>query len=77
MMNTSAIGLLSQASQDPLIKVRYYAPTNLSVEVTGSGSNAPGNIVEIGVEGYSWSWLAPLWRRAKSQTRKVLSRYRT
>ncbi|SRR5258708_5454522 len=61
-VKNSAIGFLSQAAQDPLIKVRYYAPADLSTEVTGVNSNKPGNIVEIGVEGYAWSWLAPLWR---------------
>lgn len=60
----SAVGFLSDASMDSKIKVRYYAPADLTTEVTGSGSNAPGNVVEVGVEGFTWSWIAPLWRTA-------------
>lgn len=60
----SAVGFLSGATDDAKIKVRYYNPSNLSTEVTGGGSNAPGNVVEIGVEGFSWGWIAPLWRTA-------------
>lgn len=64
VVKNSAGGFLTAAAHDSKIKVRYYLPTNLSSEVTGSGSNAPGNVVEIGVEGFQWSWIAPLWRSA-------------
>lgn len=64
IVKDSAGGFLSSSANDTKIKVRYYAPTDLSTELTGSNSNSPGNVVEIGVEGYSWSWIAPLWRSA-------------
>jgi hypothetical protein len=64
VVKASAVGFLSDSSMDTKIKVRYYAPANLALEVTGAGSNAPGNVVEIGVEGFAWSWIAPLWRTA-------------
>ena len=64
VVKASSVGFLSDASQDSKIKIRYYAPTNLNTEVTGAGSNAPGNVVEVGVEGFTWSWIAPLWRTA-------------
>ena len=64
IVKNSAAGFLSAAAHDSKIKVRYYAPANLSTELTGANSNAPGNVVEIGVEGFSWSWIAPLWRTA-------------
>lgn len=64
VVKNSAGGFLSDPSHDSKIKVRYYLPTNLNNEVTGANSNAPGNIVEIGVENYQWSWIAPLWRSA-------------
>ncbi len=60
----ASVGFLADASHDAKIKVRYYAPSDLTTEVTGTGSNAPGNVVEIGIEGYAWSWIAPLWRTA-------------
>jgi Flp pilus assembly protein TadG len=62
VVKDSAAGFLSAASYDTNIKVRYYAPANLTLEVTGANSNSPGNVVEIGVEGYTYSWIAPLWR---------------
>ena len=61
-VKNSAAGFLTAVAHDSKIKVRYYAPTNLTTELTGVGSNAPGNVVEIAIEGYSWSFMAPLWR---------------
>jgi Flp pilus assembly protein TadG len=60
-MKNSAVGFLSDPIHEDKIKIRYYNPTTLA-EVTGTNSNAPGNLVEVGVEGYQWSWIAPLWR---------------
>jgi len=64
IVKNSASGFLSDPAHDTKIKVRYYDATNLTTELTGALSNSPGNVVEIGVEGYSWSWIAPLWRSA-------------
>ena len=64
IVKSAAVGFLSNAADDSKIKVRYYDPSNLGVEVTGANSNSPGNVVEIGVEGFTWSWIAPLWRSA-------------
>jgi hypothetical protein len=64
IVKNSAAGFLTAAAHDTKIKVRYYDPANLTTELTGVGSNSPGNVVEIGVESYSWSWIAPLWRSA-------------
>jgi Flp pilus assembly protein TadG len=64
VVKNSAAGFLSSTANFNKIKVRYYSPTNLTTELTGAGSNAPGNVVEIGVEGYTWSWMAPLMRSA-------------
>lgn len=62
-VKASAVGFLSDPSHDTKIKVRFYDPITLA-EVTGVNSNRPGNLVEVGVEGYQWSWIAPLWRTA-------------
>jgi len=64
VVKNSAGGFLTAAAHDTKIKIRYYAASNLNVELTGLNSNSPGNVVEVGVEGYSWSWIAPLWRSA-------------
>lgn len=62
VVKNSAVGFLTDASHDAKIKIRYYAPGNLTTELTGLSSNSPGNVVEVAVEGYTWSWIAPLWR---------------
>ncbi|MBL8238415.1 MAG: pilus assembly protein [Bryobacterales bacterium] len=64
VVKSAAAGFLSDAAHDTKIKVRFYDPSNLTTEVTGVSSNVPGNVVEVGVEGYTWSWIAPLWRTA-------------
>jgi Flp pilus assembly protein TadG len=54
-----AMGIVSTSDNPQDIFVKYYAPTNLTTAVA-SGGNVPGNIVEVSVQGVSWSWLAPL-----------------
>ncbi len=46
------------AGRGSSVKIRYFDPTTFQ-EVP---ENMPGNIVEISIEGYQYSWLAPLWR---------------
>jgi hypothetical protein len=58
VVQNSAMGFLAGSSGAEKIKIRYYAPDTL-VE---TAANAPGNLVEISVEGYQWGWLAPLMR---------------
>lgn len=53
-----AMGFLSSEENRDKIQIRYYLPDTLSP----SGENNPGNIIEVSVEGYSWGWVAPLWR---------------
>jgi Flp pilus assembly protein TadG len=54
-----AMGMVSATDNPQDIFVKYYAPTNLTTAIA-SGGNVPGNIVEVSVQGVSWSWLAPL-----------------
>lgn len=56
-----AIGFLSGSEGADKIHIRYYAPGTLT-ELTGPGSNAGGNIVEISIEGFSWRPMVPLWK---------------
>ena len=60
VVQQNALGLISGASATAMIAVNYYASTDLSDPVPGAGSNAPGNVVEVSVTGYTWSWIAPL-----------------
>jgi hypothetical protein len=60
IVTTNAMGLLHGTANQDKIKIRYYLPDTL-VE---TAANAPGNLVEISIEGYQFSWLAPLFRTA-------------
>lgn len=58
-VKNNSVGFINSTNAN-LVTVRYYLPTNLTTPVTGTNSNSPGNVVEIGVEGYGWNWMAPL-----------------
>lgn len=54
-----AMGIVKTTDTPQDIFVNYYSPSNLTTPIA-SGGNVPGNIVEVSVQGVSWSWLAPL-----------------
>lgn len=61
----AAMGFLNGSVGESKIKVRYFAidennPGSFSEFSSGTG-NAPGNIVEVAVEGYEYKWLAPIY----------------
>ena len=45
------------------ISIKYFDPVTL-VEVTGVGSNAGGNVVQITAHDLTWAWMVPLLRSA-------------
>jgi hypothetical protein len=58
VVKNNAMGFLSDALGDSRIFIRYYDPTTLAF----TAANAPGNVVEISIEGFNWGWMAPLLR---------------
>jgi Flp pilus assembly protein TadG len=60
VVQTNALGFLAGETGASKIHIRYFVPGTL-VETQ---SNAGGNIVEVSVEGYTWSWMAPVLRNA-------------
>ena len=54
-----AMGIVSTSDSPQDIFVKYYSTSNLNTAIA-SGGNVPGNIVEVSVQGVSWSWVAPL-----------------
>lgn len=60
IVKSNSVGFLGSSNQS-LIKVNYYQPSDLSTPIT-SGGNVPGNVIEVSVQGYQVNWLAPLWR---------------
>lgn len=72
VVQTNAFGFLS-GSQSSLITVNYYAPFNLSAPITSvpvkstdpnfpdvNYINQTGNVVEVVIAGYPWSWMGPM-----------------
>ncbi len=64
VVQENAMGFL--AGQDGLDKVtvNYYNPSNLSTPLSGNGSNAGGNVVEISVKGVPVNSLGPIMRES-------------
>jgi len=62
-VQNNSLGFLAGDTNKALISITYYNPTTL-VAVTGTGSNAPGNIVQVQVTGLSWAWMVPYGRSA-------------
>jgi Flp pilus assembly protein TadG len=54
-----AMGMVKTTDNPQDIFVKYYSTSNLTTPIV-SGGNVPGNIVEVSVQGVSWSWIAPL-----------------
>lgn len=61
----SAMGFLAGTDGASKVKVRYFAidesnPGTFTEFGAGTG-NAPGNIVEVGIENYEYRWMAPIY----------------
>jgi Flp pilus assembly protein TadG len=54
-----AMGMVKTTDNPQDIFVKYYSTANMNTAVA-TGGNVPGNIVEVSVQGVSWSWIAPL-----------------
>ncbi len=63
VVQQNSMGFLNGTTGASYIAISYYSPKTLAT-VTGVGSNAGGNIVQISVTGFSWAWMVPLWRSA-------------
>jgi Flp pilus assembly protein TadG len=66
-VRNNSLGFLSNTSTvpDSQLTINYYAldaGSNTWLPATGGGSNAGGNLVKIGVSGFSWAWMIPSWR---------------
>ncbi|MEZ5399329.1 MAG: pilus assembly protein [Bryobacteraceae bacterium] len=59
-VKTQAMGFLSSNEHANKIKVKYYDPLSFN-EILPPNGNSPGNIVEVSVENYQYSWMAPLF----------------
>lgn len=56
-------GFLNLNTDMNKVEVKFYNPTTFN-EVTSGVKNADGNVVEVSVAGYNWSWMVPVWGTA-------------
>ena len=62
VVEQNSLGFLN-SSNASLISITYYNPQTLTT-VTGTNSNAAGNIVQVSVSNFSWAWMVPYARSA-------------
>ncbi len=62
VVQKNAMGFLAGQSGLDQIEINYYNPANLSAALSGRGSNAGGNVIEISVKKVGVSALGPIWR---------------
>lgn len=58
----NSMGFLAGAPGAALIHVHYYSPVSPFNQLSGTGANASGNILEVTIEGFTWLSIAPIWR---------------
>lgn len=73
VVRSNCMGFLSAEQAAEKVKIRYYNPSLYNPAnpgewggalVTGVGSNAPGNIVEVAIEDYRWGLIMPTFFRS-------------
>lgn len=64
VVQQNAMGFLAGDDGRNLISVNYYNPANLSKPLSGFGSNAGGNVIEISVKEVPVSTLGPILRES-------------
>jgi Flp pilus assembly protein TadG len=61
VVKDNSLGFLGSAD-DLKITINYYALDTTSNTWQPTASNAGGNLVKVGVSGFSWAWMVPGWR---------------
>jgi Flp pilus assembly protein TadG len=74
VVQNNSMGFLAGSAGLSKIAVKYYRPTSPYGEVTGTaGANANGNLLEVSVNGFAWSPMAPLSRMAAALSINVIA----
>jgi Flp pilus assembly protein TadG len=61
VVQNNSLGFLAGTTGASKIGITYFDPTSFA-SVSGTGSNAAGNIVQVQVSGLSWVWMVPYGR---------------
>jgi Flp pilus assembly protein TadG len=64
---TNAFGFVPGSQSASMVTITYYNPSTLAV-VTGSGSTAGGNVIQVSIANLNIPTLAPVWRSASPIT---------
>ena len=67
VVKDNSLGFLKN-SDDAKITINYYALDTATDSWQPTASNGGGNLVKVGVSGFSWAWMVPGWRGADSLT---------
>jgi len=60
VVQANSMGLASATAKPQLIFVNYFAPGAPNTAIAAPNGNVPGNIVEVSIQGYTLSQLAPI-----------------
>ena len=66
VVQANALGFLPGATGLSQISIKYYLPVSPFGQVSGAGSNANGNILEVSIAGFNWLPMAPVGRLASA-----------
>lgn len=72
VVQSNSLGFLTGTSASA-VQVKYFASMSPFGERTGTGANKSGNIVEVSVNGFNWTWIAPIWRTSSPLSISVSS----
>ena len=61
VVKDNSLGFLKD-TDDAKITIDYYALNTATNTWQATAANAGGNLIKVGVVGYSWAWMAPGWR---------------
>ncbi len=72
VVQNNAMGFLAGTAGANMIRIRYYDP----ITFAETSSNSPGNLIEISIEGFRYSWMAPVMRgkSALNMTARAMDR---
>jgi Flp pilus assembly protein TadG len=62
VVQANTLGFLAGSTGLSQIAVKYYLPVSPYGQVTGTGANANGNILEVSITGFNWLSMAPIGR---------------